>query len=199
MHGELIITKAYLESRFQGERDLITYSPYRVGDRVVRCGACRAVIKSEYISNNRCPLCGRTPFLPAPVNPIQQGTITSGNIRSLTTFLWLLIFSAIATYLPFAFPGVSGFLYEASFGMDLRPLLISIGAISLTAAIILYFNRNTRRLWQSSGWGALLVLGPVSAPYLVLAVLWVLVFTIALAVAIACLALVIGIIVGISE
>lgn len=199
MRGELIITQADLESRFQGERDLITYSPYRVGDRVVRCSGCRAVIKSEYITNNCCPLCGCTPFLPAPVSPAQPGTITSGNIRSLTAFLWLLILSAAAAYLPFAFPGASTFLYEASFGMDLGLLLISVGAVSLTAALLLYFNEDARRLWQRSSRGALLVLGPVTAPYFVLAVLWVVALAIALAVAAACFGLIIGIIIGLSE
>lgn len=194
MCEEMIITEADLASRFQGERDLITYSPYHVGDRVVRCSGCRAVIKSEYVSNNRCPLCGRTPFLPAPVTPTQQGVINSGNIRSLTTFLWLLILSVIAAYIPFAFPGATGFLCEASFEIGLGPTLISIGAISLIAAIILYFNRSTRRLWQNCGWGGFLVLVPVSAPYFVLTALWLVVLALAIAAVIACIALVIGII-----
>ncbi len=194
MREEMIITEADLASRFQGERDLITYSPYRIGDRVVRCSGCRAVIKSEYVSNNRCPLCGRTPFLPAPVNPTQQGVISSGNIRSLTTFLWLLVLSIIAVYIPFVFPGAIGFLYEASFEIGLGPMLISIGIISLIAAIILYFNRRTRWLWQNSGWGGFLVFVPVSAPYSLLAALWLVVFALAIAAVIACIALVIGII-----
>lgn len=194
MRGEMIITEADLASRFQGERDLVTYSPYRVGDRVVRCSGCRAVIKSEYISNNHCPLCGRTPFLPAPVNTAQTNVITSGNIRTLTTFLWMLLLSVLAAFIPFAFPSATSFLYEASFGIGLGPLLISIGVISLVAATILYFNRSTRRLWQSSGWGGFLVLVPVSVPYLVLAALWLVVFVLAIVAVIACIALVIGII-----
>lgn len=171
MREEMIITEADLASRFQGERDLITYSLYRVGDRVVRCSGCRAVIKSEYVSDNRCPLCGCTPFLPAPVNPTQQGVIHSGNIRSLTAFLWSLLISAIAAYIPFAFSGENDFLYKASFGMGLVPMLIFIGGTSLISAITLYFSRSMRSLWQKSEWGGFLALMPMSAPYFVLTVL----------------------------
>lgn len=193
MRGEMIITETDLVSRFRGERDLITYAPYQVGDRVVRCSHCKAVVKSEFV-NHCCPLCSCTPFTPAPVDPAQQRIIPSHTVRSLTTFFWILLLSVVATYIPFAFPGAVVFLDEASLGIGLSTLLISIGVISLITATVLYFNKSTRRFWQDSGWGCFLALAPVSAPYLVLASLWAVAFALAIAAAIACIALIILII-----
>ena len=42
MRNEMTITRADLENRFYGERDLVSCAPYQVGDRVVRCGSCHA-------------------------------------------------------------------------------------------------------------------------------------------------------------
>lgn len=67
MNHELVITEGDLRTRFNNERDMVTLSPYRVGDRVVRCSSCRTIVKSEFVSGG-CPICGHSPFLPAPVN-----------------------------------------------------------------------------------------------------------------------------------
>lgn len=206
MQEELIITEADLASRFRGERDLITYAPYRVGDRVVRCGSCRAVIKSEFVTD-RCPLCSSTPFRPAPVNfPASamasspaRNVITAEPGRSLSTFLWLLLLSVAVAYIPFAFPEAADFLYNAAFGMAWGPMLISVGAISLLAAVILFFHEDTRSLWQNSDFGGWLLLGPIAAPYCVLAAVWAVVIAISLAIGLACIGLVIGIIASISQ
>lgn len=180
-----------MQTRFQGERDLITYAPYRVGDRVVRCGTCRAVIKTEFVSNS-CPLCRHTPFLPSPVTSPQKSVIISENTRSLTTFLWLLLLSVLAAYIPLSFPGISDFLCEASFGIELEQVLLCVGLIGLATAIGLYCNSNCRRMWQTSSNGTLLVLVPASSPYLVLAAMWAIIV-------IACFGLIVGIVASLFE
>ncbi len=189
MREEMIITEADLKSRFQGERDLVTYELYRVGDRVVRCGACRAVIKSEFVTDNRCPLCGSTPFLPSPVNISQPNINNRVSTNSLKAFLWFLLLSAVAAYLPFAFPEALDFLYEATLSVGLEATLIYIGVISFVTAIILYNNKTCRRLWQTSDAGGFLVLAPFSAPYLLLAGLWLIMFALALIVLVAIFAI----------
>lgn len=197
MRGEMIITEEILRAKFAGERDLITYAPYRCGDRIVRCAACRAIIKTEFVSD-RCPLCGSTPFRTAPVdydarrtpasasrtalaNPSGQRTARridtsaqrrNAERRGLTLFFWLLLFSAFAAYIPFLFPDSVVFLREVAevaFGIKVDILLIALGVISGLAATVLFFNRKTRKLWQRSKWGFLLVLVPMCAPYAVLA------------------------------
>lgn len=188
MYGELVITKEIMAARFEGERDLVTYAPYRVGDRVIRCGTCRAVIKSEFVSDG-CPLCGRTPFLSAPVDSERRSTITS-NIRSLTAFLWLLFLSILAAYIPFAFPEVAAFIYMAAFDIAPKTILICVGTISLITALVLYNNDNCRRLWQRSDCGCLLVFVPFSAPYLILAIIWLALIVIAVALFLGCIALI---------
>lgn len=192
MYGELVITEEIMAERFEGEHDLVTYAPYHVGDRVVRCGACRAVIKSEFISNG-CPLCGCTPFLSAPVDPDRQSAITPST-RSPTTFLWLLFFSILAAYIPFAFPKASDFIYMAAFDIAPNTILICIGIISLIAAVVLYHNETCRRLWQWSNCGGLLVFVPFSAPYLVLAIIWLAMIAIGVAIFLGLTALWVGLI-----
>jgi hypothetical protein len=188
MRNEMVITEADLNSRFQGERDLITYAPYRVGDRVVRCGACRAVIKSEFVTRNTCPLCGRTPFSPTPVVPPPEGT---GNTGRVAGFAWWLLLAVAAAYIPFAFPKAAAFLFEAAFGIGPAHTLLCVGVIALVAAAVVFFHKGCRRLWQTSRSGALLVFVPVTAPYCVLATVWIGIFTSAIAAALAVCALII--------
>ena len=89
MNHELVITEGDLRTRFNNERDMVTLSPYRVGDRVVRCSSCRTIVKSEFVFGG-CPICGHSPFLPAPVNTRTVGT-SAIETRSLTSLLLSLI------------------------------------------------------------------------------------------------------------
>ena len=192
MYGELVITEEIMAERFEGERDLVTYAPYRVGDRVVRCGACRAVIKSEFISSG-CPLCGRTPFPSAPVDPNRQSVITSST-RSLKTFFWLLFFSVLAAYIPFAFPKAADFIYMVAFDIAPNAILTCIGIISLIAALVLYYSETCRYLWKWSSCGSLFVFVPFSAPYLVLAIIWLAMIAIGVSIFLGLIALWVGLI-----
>lgn len=197
MNGEMIITESDFASHFQGERDLITYSPYRVGDRVVRCQSCRAIIKSEFVTENRCPLCSAA-FIPAPVIPPRQAVV-SNNARSLSTFLWLLLLSAALAFLPFVLPGAEGSLRAMFFGKESWGRLVYVGLIGFGAAGILYVNTDARKLWKRSEWGSVLVLGPMLAPYILLGVVWIAAYALAVAVGLACVALVLGLIVCLFE
>lgn len=197
MNHELVITENELRTRFHNERDMVTLSPYRVGDRVVRCSSCRTIVKSEFISGG-CPICGHSPFLPASVDT--RSVVTTGDgSRSLTAFLWLLLLSATAALLPYAFPDMTEFIYEATFEIGFYNSMVCVIVVSVIAAVITYNNRKGRRMWLDSDGGALLLLIPVGAPYLVLAVIWAVVFIISIIIAIACIAFVIGIIVCMCE
>lgn len=198
MRGEMIITEADYASRFQGERDLITCSPYCVGDRIVRCGTCRAIIKSEFVTEAGCPLCGSTPFVPATVIPPQRA-VPSGYARSLRSFLWLLLLSAALAYLPFVLPGAERSLKVLFLGMESWGRQVYVGLVGLAAAGVLYFRRDARRMWQRSKWGGLLALGPMLAPYILLGAVWIAVYALALAAGIACIALAIGLILCLFE
>lgn len=192
MNHELVITESDMRTRFNNERDMVTLSPYRVGDRVVRCSSCRTIVKSEFASRG-CPICGHSPFLPAPINTSDVRT-TAIETRSLTTFLWLLLLSAMVSLLPFAFPSMTEFLYEATFGIELCYSMLCVGAVSLIAALITYNNSNGRRRWQNADGGGLLLLIPVGTPYLLLAAIWAVILVISIIIVIACIAFVIGII-----
>lgn len=197
MNHELVITDSDLRTRFNNERDMVTLSPYRVGNRVVRCSSCRTIVKSEFVSGG-CPICGHSPFLPAPVNTRTNGS-SAIETRSLTTFLWLLLLSAMAALIPFAFPAMSDFIYEATFGIGFYYSMICVGAVSLIAALITYNNQKGRRMWQNADGGGLLLFIPVGTPYLILGAIWIAIFVISIIIAIACIAFVIGIIICMFE
>ena len=120
MRYEMTITQADLENHFRGERDLVSYSPYQVGDKVVRCGSCHAVVKTNFITNNCCPLCGAR-FVPAPVRSAREQPVEAG---SLKTFFWLLIGSAGFAMFPLLFPTAFFFLQEAAFGVSASYLFL---------------------------------------------------------------------------
>lgn len=197
MDYEQIITESDLRTRFNNERDMVTLSPYRVGDRVVRCSSCRTIVKSEFISGG-CPICGHSPFLPAPVSTRAVGT-SAIETRSLTPLLWLLLLSAAVSLLPFAFPSMAEFLYEATFGIGFCYSMLCVGAVGVVAALITYNNSNGRRMWRNADGGFLLLLIPAGTPYLLLAAIWAVIFVLSIIIAIACIAFVFGIIVCIFE
>lgn len=184
MNHELIITENDLRTRFNNERDMVTLSPYRVGDRVVRCSSCRAIVKSEFVSG-RCPICGHSPFLSAPVET-RETVFSAPETRSLTTFLWLLLLSAAVSLVPFAFPSMAEFIHEATFEVGFPYSLVYVGTASIIAAIAIYNNHETRRVWQHAGRGGLLLLIPAGAPYLILGAVWAAIFVLAVIVTIAC-------------
>lgn len=187
MIHELVITDQDLKTRFHNERDLVTLSPYRAGDRVVRCLSCRSIVKSEFVTG-RCPICGHSPFLPAPVNVIET--------RSLTSFLWLLLLSGAAALIPFAFPGMADFICEAAFGTGFYCSMIYVGTAGFIAVLVTYYNQKFRRMWQLESRGGLLILIPAGAPYLILGAVWATIFIISMIIVIACI---IGIIAVMSE
>lgn len=197
MNHELVITEDDLRTRFNNERDMVTLSPYRVGDCVVRCSSCRTIVKSEFVSSG-CPICGHYPFLPAPVNTRVVGTSAIGT-KSLTVFFLLLFLSAAFSLLPFAFPSMAEFLYEASFGIGLCYSMLGVGVVSVVAALITYNNSKGRRMWQNTNGGVLLLLIPVGTPYLLLAAIWAVIFVISIIIVIVCIAFVFGIIVCMFE
>ena len=194
MHNEMVITDIDIKTRFQEERDLITYEPYRVGDRVVRCGNCRAVIKTEFVSNDTCPLCGCSPFIPALVNASQENAIVSEKSRSLTVYMCLLMLSAMAAYIPFSFSEASRFLCEASFQIGLEATLVFVGLTGIITVAVLYLNVRYRKTWQTAPAGSLLVLTPAAMPYLVLTAVWVLMGILVIMAVLVCCYLVIGLI-----
>lgn len=197
MNHELVITESDLRTRFNNERDMVTLSPYRVGDRVVRCSSCRMIVKSEFVSGG-CPICGHSPFLPAPVNTRVVGT-SAIETRTFTAFLWLLLLSAAFSLLPFAFPSMAEFLYEATFGINLCYSMLGVGVVSVVAALITYNNSKGRRMWQNTGGGALLLLIPLGTPYLLIAAIWAVIFVISIIIAIACIVFAFGIIICMFE
>lgn len=197
MRGELVITESILRDRFQGERDLVTYELYRVGDHIVRCGNCHAVVKTEFVVSG-CPLCGSSPFNPSPVLQAPAVVPVQSTWRSQTSFMWLLILSSMLALLPFAFPGAADFLYKATFEMDTGLGLLLIGCISFVAAMIVYYNQRSRAAWQRSEYGGFLLLVPVTAPYLALAVIWLILFVFSVLVIIISLLLV-GAILSLGE
>ena len=197
MNYELVITEGDLRTRFNNERDMVTLSPYRVGDRVVRCSSCRTIVKSEFVSGG-CPICGHSPFLPAPVNTMVVETSATEK-RSLTAFFWLLLLSAAFSLLPFVFPSMAEFLYEATFGIGLCYSMLGVGVVSVATALITYNNGKGRRMWQNTDGGVLLLLIPIGTPYLLLAAIWAVIFVISIIIAIACIAFVFGIIVYMFE
>lgn len=163
MRGEYILTAEDLRTRFQGERDLITYSPYRVGDRVVRCGSCGRVIKAEFVAGNTCPLCSAS-FRAIPVIPRQAAPVRAARTRSLKTYLWLLILFAVLSFLPYASPEACYDLQELGFGASLEAMLIYNGTAAGIAALLLYRNQTCRTAWRSKPAGWLLALLPGFAP-----------------------------------
>lgn len=204
MNCEMVITEHDLRTRFEGERDLVTYDLYRVGDRVVRCRDCRAVIKTAFI-NGACPLCGHTPFQPSPVDassysfhaPSEVPRVVPGTgFRSHQTdkTLWLLLLSVAAALIPFCFPDAAAFIMRASFGMELGTCILCAVILSGVCAVVLYFCRRNSSSWPNSRAGDLLLLLPSAVPYGLLAAVWAVIAVIAIVVVIGCIAIVIGII-----
>ena len=155
------------------------------------------IVKSEFVSGG-CPICGHSPFLPAPVNTRVVGT-SAIETRTFTAFLWLLLLSAAFSLLPFAFPSMAEFLYEATFGINLCYSMLGVGVVSVVAALITYNNSKGRRMWQNTGGGALLLLIPLGTPYLLIAAIWAVIFVISIIIAIACIVFAFGIIICMFE
>lgn len=182
MTGETVLTPHDLQTQFRDERDEVTYAPYRVGDRVVRCSHCRAVIKTEFVTDNCCPLCGARPFRTAPVIlPPVSCHVRPRHDRSLLLFFVLLVLSVALTFLPFCFPGVLPFFQKAVFVHQPQPCLTFFAAASIASALVLFCSGYCRRMWRSSPDGWQLVLVPTLVPYLLVAALWIIGMAIAIA------------------
>ena len=194
MRYEMTITQADLENHFRGERDLVSYSPYQVGDKVVRCGSCHAVVNTNFITNKCCPLCGAR-FVPASVQSAREQPVEVG---SLKTFFWLLIGSAGFAMFPLLFPTAFFFLQEAAFGVSASYLFAFFCASSLIAAFLLYADQDNQRIWRNGG-GGLLILIPAAAPYLILTAVWCVLLIFAVAAALIGCILLIGILASFSE
>lgn len=204
MKGEMVITEADMRTRFEGERDLITYAPYQVGDRIVRCNHCKSIIKTEFVTSNQCPLCGYPSFSlsaqPLPATPTSPPvsyageTTTTSRRRSQIVYLWLLICSSVLALLPYCFADFRNLIDEATFNIGIGNAVLVTIVISTVAVLILYFNSHIREHWRRSGSGCLLPLIPFSAFYSVLAAIWLIIFILEVLVAIVAIAFVIGII-----
>lgn len=177
MQNELIITEREMNSRFQGERDLVTYAPYHIGDRVVRCGRCHSIVKSEYAQDG-CPLCGHTPFFPVPIVRGQESSSTAVvstrhyAYRSKKQYLLFLLLSACAALIPFLSSELTFYIYEATYGLNTEWAFALFGAVSFGVALYLYLNKKYIAIWQRKDTGYLLVFAPVLSPYIVLAGIW---------------------------
>lgn len=209
MNNELIISQANYSSLFAGERDVVTHQPYRIGDRVVRCQRCRAIIKTEFV-DTCCPLCGASPFVATqfnnttsrPANYHSSIVSPSRNYRtnrSRSTLGTLLILSVATSTLPFHIESILPFLSEAMFEMDLASALIAVVIVSIITALVVGFSSDTVNYWKHKRSGFLVALAPAFSPYLILALLWLGAFAISVAIAIAAVALCIAIIVGICS
>ena len=209
MNNELIISQANYASLFAGERDVITHQPYHIGDRVVRCQRCRAVIKTEFVDTG-CPLCGASPFIPAQFNNIASRT-TCGHSsvvapsrhyrtnRSKSSLITLLILAVSASTIPFQIDGALPFLSEAMFDMELSSAFIAVVIVSALTALVIACRSDTVNYWKHKRSGFLIGLLPIISPYLVVALLWLGAFAIGVVIAIAAVALCIALIAGICS
>lgn len=208
MQNELIITEHEMLSRFQGERDLVTYAPYHIGDRVVRCGRCHCVVKSEYAQNG-CPLCGSTPFFPIPItrsNNTATSSVQSVHqnvVRSKKYYLLFLLLSACVALLPFFSSDLSYLVYEATYGLETEWCFVLFGLVSFGTVLYLYFSKKYSIVWQREPYGFLLAFVPMLAPYLILAGIWLAILVLSIVfyviAIIICVAVFIGIIAGSSD
>lgn len=78
MRGELRITKRNWK-HFESSLDALTKEPYKIGDRVIKCSACKLTFHAEYLEGEKCPSC-RQPFVPAV---IETGVIRLGYDRKI--------------------------------------------------------------------------------------------------------------------
>ena len=171
MDHEMVITQKDLDTRFQGERDLVTYAPYQIGDRVVRCSACHCVVKTEFITN-QCPLCGHAPFVPVPVVAPEDDAPVRNQRRDRSDFFWMLMVSAGLSLVPyFIFEG-SSFMQEVTFGAAPDQVLLYGSLTALIVALIVYCSAG--KSWEKRE-GSGFVLLPAISPYLLLAGIWALI------------------------
>lgn len=204
MRGELVITERELQTRFRGERDLVTLAPYQVGDRVVRCGHCHAVVKTQFVTAGGCPLCGHAPFTSSPViNEPSAYVAPSRAQRSIRGFFGWLILSAVSSLVPFIFPGVRSIITEAMFGLSIGWIIALFCTLSLISLLILMCNDTFTEIWQNSGPGRLLAFIPGAVPYAALCSLWLVIIVVKIILVILliglCIAAVIGLIGGPSN
>lgn len=189
---ETILTENDLRTWLRGERDSVGYEPYRVGDRLVRCGYCRMLVKAEYVSDgNRCPLCGHAPFLtaqtvqrpaaqfpPRPTaqaaqrpttRPVQQPAAVTAR-RGLGAFLLLLMLSTAASSLPLQLDVVQIFMQRiaGTLNFPIWWFWAYTGVVSVITMLVVYNSYTCRSHWQYTGPGVLLVLLPFAMPYLII-------------------------------
>lgn len=204
MRGELVITERELQTRFRGERDLVTLAPYQVGDRVIRCGNCHAVVKTQFVTAGGCPLCGHAPFTPSPViNEPSAYVAPSRTQRGIRGFFGWLILSAASSLLPFIFPGMRSAISDAMFGLSVGWIIAIFCALSLISLLVLMCNDTITEIWQNSEAGRLLAFIPGAVPYAALCSLWLVIIVVKIILAILliglCIAAVIGLIGGLSN
>ena len=223
MLNEIIITPAELSSRFAGEYDVITHQPYRVGDHIVRCQRCSAVIKTDYIDGS-CPLCGTSPFIPMQFS--ESNSILSGsqnrnrlstqtlneshnsivlprrrfrNDRNMKLFSWLIFLSALVSPMPLLIEEVALFICEAMFGVDFQAAYAILSLIAIIAAVFIRFRNETADLWKRSKWGPALILIPAFSPYILLTAIWLFIAGVSIALALLAVVLCVGIMIGICK
>ena len=199
MRGEMVITEADMQSRFSGERDLITYEPYHVGDRIVECDHCKSIIKTEFITSDVCPVCEYPSFRESlrpqtTMSAAVRENVPVGVGRSLKVYFWLLLCAAAVALLPYCFESTRNLIASATFGIEMRTAALLTLALSVIAFLVLYLNHSLRASWQFSDGGFLLLLVPTFVPYAILAAIWLVIAAIAVLITILVIAFVIGII-----
>ena len=205
MNNELVITQANYESLFAGVRDVITHQPYRIGDRVVRCQHCRAIIRTEFV-DARCPMCGASPFVSAYFNnnDSQPGASRPRVVsrrryrvhRKRWTLNVLLILAVVTSSLPFQFDGFRWFLYGLMPGLDQTAALLGVVGVSAITAVVIACRSRIVNYWKHKRSGVLVVLIPAVGPYLLAALLLLAAFALGMLIAIAAVILVVAIIIG---
>ena len=204
MNNELIITQSNYETLFAGARDVITHQPYRIGDRVVRCRRCRAIIKTEFV-DTRCPMCGASPFISVRFDANVSGTagkhppaVSPGRYyhasgrhsragvsgreyyfcRSRWTLAILLVLAVVASTFPFRIDGFRKFVSGIMPDMRMSTALVLVVVVSAITAVITACCPALFDCWRFKRSGFLVVLIPVVSPYLAAAVCMLVVFVI---------------------
>ena len=194
MLNELVITQANYQSQFAGERDVVTHQPYRIGDRVVRCRNCLAIIKTEYVDGS-CPMCNTTPFVsvsfhgnasrqggkhPNVVSPRRNWNYRRPEnttwrrfepfCRSRRMLMILLVLAVIISGIPLEIRDFRKFIYGIIPDLNLSTAKTVVIGVSAITAVMIACIRRIADYWKYKRSGFLIPLIPVVSPYLLAAI-----------------------------
>ena len=95
---------------------------------------------------------------------------------SKVSFFCVLVATSGMSLIPFAFPKCIPFLDQATFEIGIPASMICFGVVSLITAVFTYIDKENQRNWQDKNGISWVVLLPPVAPYLVVALIWVVLF-----------------------